>query len=1204
LAPKPPKPGEQEEIKTKQLGNQQGRARFNSSTGFDSAPQLAELASRVPIPFGRYEEYALDDPQVDEDEVGITGYPSGGFIVEPLLVWSRLLSNGSFQSLKCIAVIGQTELQTPPDPDGILIGGQPINNFYKSNYAVFFSSRPGDNRLLPSDLIDGDASPAGNWGVPTATGILRPGFSAAYSPSNSTDFGVYNTIPNGNHWRVNWKVVSIPSRSGPDDPGGRKGAEIKKIAGDRAGTTMEGTGRWYTTFCGLTALNGTTYDDPYLVSVNRGDELTYTLISTQINGDDIGLDTEDTGVSGDDVNNTMNSIRERADSLLQLNEVFLINRTLVRVKTRPNTIFDPITPTDMSYDLEVIGFTGSNREIGITGRKSINQPVVYDGGTGTYSDNGDEYPISFSTSWYPLHKCDIGQVSNTRRTEVTELGIRSQVWGQAQGLCNFNAVPSPERLGDYNEDQYEITAGSMTKYLYRSSFFVLGVRPVNGAVGVNNQGTDQSDDDELFDGFDIINGVLFVVRGNTPVNQYNYIRVYHPQKEQYEFRLIPKDACNVHRYDSYEGQAVYVLDVTGPLRSYSETLSHYGTFRLEFNALNIGLSNLFEIPELITDPRKLPAQFDCTFQQLALNGIANADGIVGAQGGGYTQGYFEQILGQLKDPENPGFGDKHVFGYTETEAFEFTDKEITFYCEMTGTVMDNQQDQAFIDRNGTAKSWGMVSVRVTATDGEPQNGETYLDARQLNTGWYPAQFGLDGETAYYQYRADSLCLETRPEQDEEERNFEFYSQIKEMSVWQEKTTSCEQGPEHTIVYINESQDNFELANYNDLSLLGIKLRTLNQVATFQQPQVYMKNGISVNRLIEDDYGPSNNFADALYWMLTRQGASIGQEISPKLVDKAAFTNCARFLETTRLRFDGAIQDQVNLRSFATQLAPLYLCNFVIKNGKFALVPAVPTDSAGLMQLKPTITNIFTAGNIIDGSFELNYVDQSDRQDFRSVIEYRELPVNGLVEKRTILVKWKDEPGTPPAQESIDASQFVTRRGHAFMAARYLLSVRRRIDHIIQFKTLPQGIGIAPGDYIKVSTPMSPIEQVRNIVVKNDLTALSAFDFEDGTYEAGVYRQGADGAVTEEVEIKDGKVVDVTLAGALMNVPAIARRSGVYQVQKVSLEEDGLVAIDASHFPVFADDAGDDEDGLDISGASKIVYDLLHKNRYRLFDVIE
>jgi predicted phage tail protein len=365
------------------------------------------------------------------------------------------------------------------------------------------------------------------------------------------------------------------------------------------------------------------------------------------------------------------------------------------------------------------------------------------------------------------------------------------------------------------------------------------------------------------------------------------------------------------------------------------------------------------------------------------------------------------------------------------------------------------------------------------------------------------------------------------------------------------------------------------------------------VQSFQQLQIYLKDGMSVTRLEDGVYGPTNNFADVVYYLLTQVGSSIGQEISERLIDRDSFVQTARFLRQMRVRFDGAITDYTNLRTYITQLAPLFLCNFVIKNGKFALVPAVPVRSDGELDTGPVpISQIFTDGNIIDGSFEFTYLEQTDRQDFRAIVNYRDTEVNGLTEEKTILVKWKEEGAVPPAQENIDMSQFCTRRGHAFLAARYLISIRRRIDHIIKFQTVIDGLSLGPGDYIRVNLTASPYESSQNVVVLEDLALFTPATIEDGTYTAFVYRQGSETVVEEQITIENNRVTDPTLANALLNIPTITRRWGVYMVDKLDITEEGLVDITASHFPVFAD------------LRSKIVDDILHANRFVKFELIE
>jgi hypothetical protein len=1173
LAPKPPEPDEQ---KGKKLASQQGRTRFNNNVAFDSAPQLAQLGSRVPIPFGRYEQYGGELPPADDEEVGETGIPSGGMVVEPLLVWSRMLSNGSFQSLKVMAMIGQTGIEGVPPIEAVMIGGQPIANIYKSNYAFFWSSKPGSNRLDLSNLVAGDASPDGHFLAPSASSDNGPAFSCAYSPTNTASFGVYNSIRNGGHYRVNWRVISVATKEGRDvlyD-------ERMKIAGKDGrwiGTGMHGLGRAYSTRMGITRINGTHYSEPKVVTVKRKDKITFSINGKLFTNDSCGFDTIKSGVNCDDINNTIVSMCEEADDLLRMGEIFLCNRTMLRVVERPTAAWT--RKKDFEYELEVIGFTGANREIGVAGTKALEDDILSEGG-----DSDPEHYFR-STSWYPLHKVDIGQVANTRPVEVTELGISSNVWSKANGLCNFNSVPTPNELERFDRDEVQLQSGSMDKYMNRTSFFVLGIKEVGNPQGLNSAGSDVNDDDGLFDGFDMMNDTLFCVRGNRPVDIFNYIRIHHPHKAEYEFRLVPKDACNIHRYAAYTGQSIYVLNTNGPIRSVIEN-TVYGRVLLKFNALVMPVEELFELPELRSGDADRVTSVTCTVTSFS------PIGVVGTSGGGYLQAYYETILGQLKDPNNPGGGDRAIFGETRTRNFSFTSGRVTFNCTMTGTVLNYSYDAAFVALHGTAKAWGGIHVRVVSTAGAVTEGAHYDDTRTIGKSWYAYWHTRSGPVTFRYGATGVTCTKGEIKLDFI-RNFEPYAQIKEISVYSEISRSCDNKPEHRIVYINESLDCNPVADYYDLTMVGVKLRSLNQVQSFEQLQIYLKNGIRVTRLEDGQHGPTNNFADVVYWLLTQAGASIGGELSNKLIDKDSFVSAARFIRQTRLRFDGAITDKTNLRTYITQLAPLFLCNFVVKNGRFALVPAVPTRSDGEIDDGPVaIQQIFTDGNIIDGSFELNYLEQGDRQDFRAVTHYRDTPVNGLVQEQTIVVKWKEEGVAPPPQEDIDMSPFCTRRGHAFIAARYLLSVRRRIDHIVKFQTLADGLSLGPGDYIRVDTLSSPYESARNAVVRSDLTLLSPSEVKDGTYTAHIYREGSQAVATEQVVIQGNRVSDPTLANALLNIPSITRRTNVYMVDKLDLTEDGLVDITASHFPVFAD------------GRSKIVDDILHANRYVKFEVIE
>ena len=87
--------------------NQEGRTRFANTIGFDGVPQLAQLGSRIPLVFGDYRE------ETAETEA------SGGIVVEPLLVWSQVLSKGTYQNFKGQYVICERGLDFKPLQAGV-----------------------------------------------------------------------------------------------------------------------------------------------------------------------------------------------------------------------------------------------------------------------------------------------------------------------------------------------------------------------------------------------------------------------------------------------------------------------------------------------------------------------------------------------------------------------------------------------------------------------------------------------------------------------------------------------------------------------------------------------------------------------------------------------------------------------------------------------------------------------------------------------------------------------------------------------------------------------------------------------------------------------------------------------------------------------------------------------------------------------------
>jgi hypothetical protein len=331
----------------------------------------------------------------------------------------------------------------------------------------------------------------------------------------------------------------------------------------------------------------------------------------------------------------------------------------------------------------------------------------------------------------------------------------------------------------------------------------------------------------------------------------------------------------------------------------------------------------------------------------------------------------------------------------------------------------------------------------------------------------------------------------------------------------------------------------------------------------------------VTRFHPDDagvpVGPSNLFSDLVFYLLTDRTAGLGQPLSmtaeyAPLVNTADFVKTAKFLKTNRLFFDGVLGDPVNFRQFVSDTAPSFLCNFVISDGKFSVVPALPTTASGEISTQPVvISQLFTAGNILEGSFELEYLSSEERRDFQAVVRYRETLENQLPQERNTIVRWADAAEFLPV-ESFDLTGYCTSLHHAQVVGKFYLSLRRRISHSVRFRTSPYGLNLAPGDYIKVVTEASPYNAARNGVVDASGNVTSATQLSDGQYDVLYYKGGSDDVKTGTLAISGGIVRDATFYSIIFTLIESNISQNIYMVEQLTLDEDGTVQISASEFP--------------------------------------
>lgn len=148
-----------------------------------------------------------------------------------------------------------------------------------------------------------------------------------------------------------------------------------------------------------------------------------------------------------------------------------------------------------------------------------------------------------------------------------------------------------------------------------------------------------------------------------------------------------------------------------------------------------------------------------------------------------------------------------------------------------------------------------------------------------------------------------------------------------------------------------------------------------------------------------------------------------------------------------------------------------------------------------------------------------------------------------------------------------------------------MSTRRRVTHTISFKTTPAGLAIEPGSYIRVITESTSYSANNNGVITDAGTLVAVNTVEDGTYSALVYNPATSEVIERQITVSGGSVSDSSLYGTIFTLLSTKVSKGVYQIDQITLDKDGLVDISAVHVPV------------DAQGASIVVQDILTPTRF-------
>lgn len=234
----------------------------------------------------------------------------------------------------------------------------------------------------------------------------------------------------------------------------------------------------------------------------------------------------------------------------------------------------------------------------------------------------------------------------------------------------------------------------------------------------------------------------------------------------------------------------------------------------------------------------------------------------------------------------------------------------------------------------------------------------------------------------------------------------------------------------------------------------------------RQVHVFVRNGIKVQRLIEQDTDSSNNYADLVYYLLQRTS-----RLAVAQIDVTRLTSAARFLVANDFRCDTLLVQSGNMADWLQQTAPLFLLRRARVSGKEALKPLLPVNADGTINTSfVPWTYTFTNQHVLKDGFEVRYTALSERKPFAVLMMWRQQPDDDIGLVRTTEVRYFGTATSGPYEQH-DLTQYVTTEDHAVKIGAYILARRRYVEHTLRLVVSPGAFvgSISVGDIVRVNT---------------------------------------------------------------------------------------------------------------------------------------
>jgi len=279
-------------------------------------------------------------------------------------------------------------------------------------------------------------------------------------------------------------------------------------------------------------------------------------------------------------------------------------------------------------------------------------------------------------------------------------------------------------------------------------------------------------------------------------------------------------------------------------------------------------------------------------------------------------------------------------------------------------------------------------------------------------------------------------------------------------------------PATTITNVANKTTWDNIPNYPGTDAVFTDLTALSYTNTFadgnrtwdRQVYVFVENGLKVTRILDSQLGSSNNFIDLAIYLIKQS-----KRLPDDLIDTTSMTAAANFLNTNNFLCNGVVSQSQNLEDFLTQTGNQFLLRLSEKDGKKCFKPRLPVNADHTINSTNAISPVygFSEDHILDGSFEIEYIPITERQDAKALVMWKQQNDNDLPIIRTSEVQQSGV--SNPVIIQYDLSQWCCSESHAVKYGAYQIAKRKYITHTLRISVRPSTFNstLALGDIVRV-----------------------------------------------------------------------------------------------------------------------------------------